>query len=265
MVSENSHGIDELVGFALGTIRQLGAAAMAYYGKGDPVMKFDEQLVTAADLHLRERFETMLKAQFPTHRIFGSSFSEEGYTHDDRRHLWIFDPIDGVDNFQTGVPIWAMSLALLDNFWPILGVVFMPATNDLFFARAGEEARHNDRRIAIPDRGEVNDESVIFTFSRFHQHYAPDFPGKIRNLGSTCAHICYVAVGRADAAVIANESYRDLAAARVIIEAAGGRLNRMDGGEFFLNDYLNGARIEDHLLAAAPGNYHSVRQCLIRK
>ena len=71
-----------------------------------------------------------------------------------------------------------------------------------------------------------------------------------------------MANGRADAAVLANESYQDLAAARVIIEAAGGKICKMNGSEFFLNEYLDGQRIEDHLLVLPPGAYSQVSDCI---
>jgi myo-inositol-1(or 4)-monophosphatase len=69
-------------------------------------------------------------------------------------------------------------------------------------------------------------------------------------------------MGRADAAVTANETFQDLAAARMIVEAAGGRLFKTTGEKFYLNDYLNGERIEEHLLATAPGNCQAVLDCL---
>ena len=102
----------------------------------------------------------------------------------------------------------------------------------------------------------------MFTFSRFHQHYRSTFPGKIRNLGCASAHICYIASGRADAAVIANESFQGLAAARVIIEAAGGKICKFDGCDFHLNEYLDGQRIDDPLLVAAPETFMQVRDYL---
>jgi len=66
-------------------------------------------------------------------------------------------------------------------------------------------------------------------------------------------------MGRAEVAVIANESYQDLAAARVIIEAAGGKISKMDGSEFLLDEYIDGQRIENHLMVGAPGIYSQVR------
>ena len=140
----------------------------------------------------------------------------------------------------------------------------MPATGDLFHARADRSAYRGDKKIAVANQKNVNDESLLLTYSRFHQHYQCSFPGKIRDLGCTTALICYVATGRADAALIANESYKGLAAARVIIEAAGGKIFRMDGSGFFLNEYLDGQKIEDHLLVVSPENFSPVLSCLTR-
>jgi myo-inositol-1(or 4)-monophosphatase len=106
------------------------------FGKGRGP-KFDEGLVTRAELQISECFQNALDNQYPDHRMFTSKTLDTAYTHDNRRYLWIFDPIDGVDNYQAGIPIWGMSLALLENFWPVFGAFYMPATGDLFHARAG--------------------------------------------------------------------------------------------------------------------------------
>ncbi|MGD9274227.1 MAG: hypothetical protein PVI65_07655, partial [Desulfobacterales bacterium] len=59
-----------------------------------------------------------------------------------------------------------------------------------------------------------------------------------------------------------NESFQDLAAARVIIESAGGRFCKIDGSDFFLNDYLGGHKIEEHLLATSAELLPQIRACL---
>lgn len=254
--------IDELTGFAVDALVMLGKESLNFYGKGQGTIKFDENLVTEAEIHLVNTFETLLKSRFPDHGLFEKSDLADDYSHDGKRYLWIFDPIDGVDNFQSGIPVWGISVALLENFWPVFGAFHMPSTGDLFHARADGKAYRGNEQIAIPARNSVDDESILLTYSRFHRNYTTVFPGKIRDLGCTSAHICYVATGRADAALIANESYQDLAAARIIIEAAGGKICMLDGCTFFLNEYLDGRRIDDHLLVVAPDNFDSVRQCL---
>jgi len=263
-VATGSDSIEHLTDFAVQVIRNAGELALSYYGRGERDARFDEELVTKAELRLAAFFQEELAARFPDHRIFTNHMEERGYSHAGERYLWVFDTLDGVANFQGGVPIWGMSLALLENSWPVFGAFYMPGTGDLFHARAGQKAFRGDREIHAFSEPEINDESVLLTYSRFHDQYRITFPGKIRSLGCTAAHLCYVAGGQADAAIFAHETYQDLAAARVIVEASGAKIYRMDGQEFFLNEYLNGNKIEDHLLAATPEVAGLIRGCLKR-
>lgn len=262
MTTLNKHGIEHLAQFAMDVIRRSGEEALAFYGKGDPHIKFDEELVTEADFHLMDFFEKQLNEHFPEHQAFKNNQVNQEYTHDAKRYLWIFDPLDGVANYQAGIPIWGISLALIENFWPILGMFYMPATGDLFHARADQKAYLDQEEIHISDQQNINDESLLFTYSRFHHRYRTTFPGKIRDLGCTGAHICYVAMGRAEAAIIANESFQDLAAAGIILEAAGGKICKLDGSDFHPNEHLDGRKINDHLLVMAPELYSQVRGSL---
>ena len=262
MAEIKRHGIEDLTQFAVDVIRRSGEEALSYYGKGNPNIKFDEELVTEADFHLMDFFQDQLKAHFPEHQVFMNNQANKEYTHDEKRYLWIYDPLDGVANFQAGIPIWGTSLALIENFWPIFGVFYMPVTGDLFHARAGQKAFLKKKEIQVSDQKNINDESLLLTYSRFHLRYRSTFPGKIRSLGCASAHICYVAMGRADAAIITNESFQGLAAARVILEAAGGKICKFDGSDFHLNEYLDGQRISDHLIVASPENLSQVRRFL---
>ncbi|MFP5212207.1 MAG: inositol monophosphatase family protein [Acidobacteriota bacterium] len=255
-------GIEDLTRFALETVREAGNLAMTYYGKGDPRVKFDERLVTEAEIRLADHFKDRLQGRFPEHGIFGDDTPRQDYVHGEKGYLWIYDALDGVANFQAGIPVWGTSLALLENFWPIFGVFYMPVTGDLFHAQAGQKAYWGNEEIKMPSTGEINNESLLLTYSRFHNHYGSSFPGKIRNLGSTAAHICYVARGRAEGALLAHVSYQDLAAAQIILNASGGSICRLDGTEFHLSDYLGGQRIEDHLIAAPRGAHSSLRMYL---
>jgi len=251
--------IQELTTFAIETVREAGARALDFYGKGKRQVKFDMSLVTETELYLNQIFRERLESQFPEHQIFDSNLEVSGYTHDDKRYLWIYDPLDGVANFQAGIPIWGISFALLENFWPILGIFHMPATGDLFHACAGQKAYRGEMEIRVSDQENINDESLFLTFSRFHQRYRTSFPGKVRNLGCTGAHLSYVAMGRAEAALLSNVTYQDLAAARVLIESAGGKIFKLDGTEFFLNEYLEGQQIEEDLLVGSSNVIAQVR------
>lgn len=256
-------GIEDLTGFALQVIQETGKAALSYYGKAKPGERFDEELVIKAELHLTEFFQDRLSDRFPEHQLYANNLEDLGYSHEDKRYLWVFDPLDGVANFQGGIPLWGMSLALLENSWPVFGTFYMPATGDLFHACAGETAYWGEQEIYAAPPSEINDESVLLTYARFNHHYRPSFAGKIRSFGCTSAHMCYVAAGRAEAAIIARETFQDLAAARVIIEAAGLKICKMDGSRFFLNEYMNGKKIEEHLLVVSSESRTRIHDCLI--
>lgn len=261
-MSKNTHDVDSLFQFAKSVILEAGNQAMSFYGRGKTGLRFDQDLVTQTENHLLQFFEKKLHNNFPDHQLFQSDHEDNGYTHDEKRYLWVFDPLDGSANFQFGIPIWGMSVALLENFWPILGVFHMPSTGEVFHARAGGKAFRGNEIIQTPEYASLNDESLLFTYSRFHQRYRCSFPGKIRDLGCTGAHFCYVAMGRGDAAVAAKESFQDLAALRVILEAAGAKISRLDGRKFFLNEYLNGLSINESLLASAPDSCSRIKECL---
>jgi len=256
--------IEELESFAREILPSCGQRALEYYRSVKPHERFDEALVTAAELDLSSRFQVALSKTFPAHQIFGSQERAEGYTHEQKRYLWSFDPIDGLDNFQAGIPIWAMSLALMENYWPLFGLVYMPATGDLFTASAGGRAFLGGNPLTISATDSIDEERLILTFSRFHRHYRTHFPGKIRNLGCTAAHLCYVAMGRADAAIVTNESFKDLAAAAVILEAAGGKIFTVAGKPFHAGDYLDGQKIADHLIATRPDRLDTILSYLYR-
>ncbi|MBW2028303.1 MAG: inositol monophosphatase [Deltaproteobacteria bacterium] len=260
MTGTEKRGIEDLMAFGLEIIRRSGEVALSYYGKARAAVKFDERLVTEAELALREFFREEVERNYPEHQIFMNTQDTQNYTHRGNGALWVYNPLDGVANFQGGIPIWGSSLALLENFWPILGVFHMPATGDLFHALAGKEAFHGDSKIHVSSEEDIDDESMLLTYSRFHQQFRSSFPGKIRNMGCTNAHVCYVAMGRADAAILANVTYEDLAACRIIVESAGGKIYGMDGTEFFLNEYLDGRRISDPIVVTAPATQGLVRE-----
>lgn len=259
---DNYHDLNELMNNALKLIGSMGDMALAFYGKGRPGVKFDESLVTEAELQLRERFDGELSTIYPEHRLFDDRDGRDAeYTHEDKRYVWVLDALDGVANFQGGIPIWGMSLALLENNWPVLGIFHMPATGDVFSAAAGGPALWNGNRLPEIESASIGNESVLLVNSRFHRRYRAEFPGKIMNLGCSGAHMCYVATGRAEGAVIFNESYTGLAAASVIGEASGVGIYRMDGTEFSYSGYPDDARIDESLLVAPKGISQDILNC----
>jgi myo-inositol-1(or 4)-monophosphatase len=139
---------------------------------------------------------------------------------------------------------------------------YMPVTGDIFKALAGRNLIVNDTTITLDPEVIASNESVLLTYSRFHNEFHSTFPGKIRNLGCTAAHLAYIASSRAEAALLNYVHIWDLAAGLILLEAAGGEIRYLDGGAFHLNDYLDSQKIAKPLLAAPAGEHSAISQYL---
>jgi myo-inositol-1(or 4)-monophosphatase len=114
-------GIEKLSEFAMDAIHQAGEKAMAYYGKGKPHLKFDESVVTEAENQLTDVFQNRLNQQFPEHQMFRYGDVNENYSHGQKRYLWIFDPLEGVANFQGGMGhVYCFIGKFLADIWCVL-------------------------------------------------------------------------------------------------------------------------------------------------
>lgn len=242
--------------FVENTLRKSGSLLMELYGHGDLTLKFDEDLVTKAENAAWEVLSQKIRGGFEGHE-FLRDIGEDVMDGDDcPRFLWIADALDGAASFQAGMPVWGISAALFEKFWPVLGFLYLPVTGELYSAYAGREALLNDAPIHVREDPTVDNESLMLVYSRFHRDFSTDFPGKIRNFGSSAGHMAYVARGAADACVLMNVNVQDLAAGSIILEAAGGEIRFMDGQRFHLGDHFGGAPVNKPLIAA-PKGYHA--------
>ncbi len=258
MTHISKQSADELLEFALEMAKKCGTTAMEYYGRGDPDVKFDDGLITEAEIAILGSAKESLSTLSPKPVLYGEGEIGTSYKHGGGGYLWVIDPIDGTASFQAGIPVWGISIALFENFWPIFGVFYMPVTEELYWAKEGGAAYKNSSKISIGESHEIDNESLLLTYSRFHRDFRSTFPGKIRNLGSAAAHIMYVASGKAEGALFRNVSFKDLAAAQIILKAAGGEIVFLNGQTFHLNEYLDGRKINDPLIAVPRGEHRYI-------
>ncbi|MCX7822043.1 MAG: inositol monophosphatase [Syntrophobacterales bacterium] len=259
--------VEGLKKFIVEILQEAGRIAMEGYGQGRPDKKFDEDMVTSFEVRIETFVRSQINKAFPGHMFFGDDStigSGSDYRHDVGKYLWVFDALDGVANYQAGIPMWGMSCAVMENFWPLVGAYLMPSTGDMWVALGGGSMFFNGRERKIVETEPTNNESLLFTYSRFHDHFRTTFPGKIRNLGCTGAHICYVAQGRADGAIVHNVAFKDMVSPLLILESAGGSVEYFDGGRFYINEYADGRRIKDFLLIAPKGFHEQLRSYLER-
>ncbi len=236
--------------FVENTLRKCGTILMEQYGKGDLSRKFDETVVTQAENQAWEVIHSKIGATFEGHAFLNDLSEDELNSENCSRFIWIVDALDGAASFQAGMPVWGISAAMFEKFWPVLAFLFLPATGEMYTALAGREAFLNDKPIAVRPDATVDNESLVLVYSRFHTDFQSNFPGKIRNLGSSSGHMAYVARGAADACILKNVNVRDLAAGSIILEAAGGEIRFLDGRPFHVGDYMIAETVEEPLIAA---------------
>lgn len=205
------------------------------------IKQVDEALQHDIKLRLDKDAQSLitehLLAAFPGSCILG----EEGNAgHGGSDFCWIVDPIDGTVNYFYGIPLFCVSIALRHRGELVLGCVYDPMQQECFSAIAGQVPALNGRPIAVSVRSRMAD-AVVFIGHGTHDgsgeagirrfaHISRQVR-KIRILGSAALTLCYIAAGRFDAYVEGRICLWDFAAARVILEAAGGVVEFTPGAE----------------------------------
>ncbi|WP_294643577.1 inositol monophosphatase family protein [uncultured Aureimonas sp.] len=160
----------------------------------------------------------------------------------DPQHRWIVDPLDGTTNFLHGIPHFAISIGLERDGQIVAGVIFNPATDELYSAEKGGGAFLNDRRIRVAARTKLA-ECVLATGIPHlghadHARYlfeARKMMGEaagIRAFGSASLNLAYVAAGRIDGFWEHSLQPWDVAAGSMLVREAGGFVTHSDGSKF---------------------------------
>jgi len=216
--------------------------------------------VTQADLKAEKIVHDELMKARPTYGFLGEESQEEKGT--DGAHRWIVDPLDGTTNFLHGIPQFAVSAALERNGEIVAGVIFNPATDELYTAERGGGAFLNDRRLRVAARKVLSDAVVGCSLPHLGKgshgkflvelrHVMGEVAG-VRHLGSAALDLAYVAAGRFDGFWETGLSPWDIAAGLIMIREAGGYGTDLSGGHGSLetgavvagNEYIHKALIE---------------------
>ena len=199
--------------------------------------------VSAADHRAEEVLYQELARARPG---YGFLFEERGAVEgSDRSHRWIVDPLDGTTNFLHGIPLFAISIALEREGEFIAGLIYNPASAELFSAEKGKGAFLNDHRIRVAARHAFSD-CVIATgiphrgrpghelFLRECAHVMRQVSG-IRRGGAAALDLAWVAAGRYDGYWERDLNPWDIAAGIVLVREAGGFVSDTEGGKNWLD------------------------------
>ena len=145
--------------------------------------------------------------------------------------FWIIDPIDGTTNFLHGIPHFAISIALQDNGEIVIGLIFDPIKNEIFYAEKNSGSFINNNRVRVSSKSNL-DECLFASNSEGLKLIYPKL--NLRNTGCAALDLAYVACGRLDGFFHNKINLWDIAAGKLIIEEAGGRVNNINN--FMINE-----------------------------
>jgi myo-inositol-1(or 4)-monophosphatase len=207
--------------------------------------KSANNFVTYVDKQSEERLVEGLSLILP-----GSGFiAEENPLLQTKELTWIIDPLDGTTNFIHGVPVYCISIALMEGSELIIGVIYEINLKECFFSWKGGDSYLNGRKIEVSKTALVADSLFAtgfpyYDYSRLDSYlnffrYMMQFSHGIRRLGSAAADLAYVACGRFDGFYEYGLSPWDVAAGALIVQNAGGRVSDFNGDK----DYIFGKEI----------------------
>jgi myo-inositol-1(or 4)-monophosphatase len=246
---------------ATAAVRAAGAIQVDRYERLERIVhKSEKDVVTEVD-HLSEAaiIETIRQA-FP-HDAY---LAEESGTSGQGPRVWVIDPLDGTVNYANGLPFFAVSVGLVIDGQPAVGVVLDPIRDELFAAVKGQGATLDGKPIRLPDKERLVDTVVHVGLPRSgfaRRDAALHRAVRItRSMGSAALGLTYVANGRFDAYVQwRGLSLWDVCAAGLIAAEGGALVTAPDGGPWFdLARKPRGVGV----IAAASAHHAALRQLL---
>lgn len=211
--------------------------------------KYDQTIVTKADTEINSLLIERVKERFPNHSVDGE---EEQFGKSD--YVWVCDPVDGTAMYARHIPVAVFSLALVIDGVSTIGVVYDVFTDSLYTAIKGEGAFRNGTRISV-NNIELDDMRSVSNFdmwpeAEYNLYDSVKELGKktyFVSIGSVIRACMCVANGDFNLAIFPGTKHKncDIAAAKVIVEEAGGKVTNLFGNEQRYDESINGAIISN--------------------
>jgi myo-inositol-1(or 4)-monophosphatase len=266
----NPHDAD--LAFAVAVAARAGQLLTANY---EQTMRVDRKskrdVVTNLDYASEALVIEAIRAAFPADAILAE---ESGREHGARRtargrwqrRTWVLDPLDGTVNYANGIPFFCVSIGLVEDGVPVVGVVLDPLRGDCYAAAAGGPATLNGEPVRASPKAELGDYVVslaIIGRGGIARERRVAHEIRIgRRMGSAALALAYVASGRFDAFVQnGGLSLWDIAAAGLIAECAGATVSDLYGGPWW-NTTKRGPRLS---IVAAPAAHQATLVSLLRE
>ena len=251
-----------LMNVMVAAVRKAGRSLSRDYGEVSQLqvsVKGPANFVSAADMRAEEiLFRELSKAR----QGYCFLMEERGEVPgDDKTHRWIVDPLDGTTNFLHSIPLFAISVALEREGEIVAGVIYNPATDELYTAEKGKGAFLNDRRLRVASRRTLADSVVAIGIpprGRLgHKQFLSECGSAmretagVRSTGAASLDLAWVAAGRYDAFLERDLKPWDIAAGIILVREAGGVATDTNGGDKALSSggvLAGNGQIHKHML-----------------
>ena len=217
-----------------------GEILMDNFGKARELeKKADGSLVTNVDIEVDRKIVGLIRDKFPEHSILTEETPEISGSSEYR---WIIDPLDGTHNYLYGIDVFGVSICVTHLDKPVIGIIYLPATKQLYYCEKGRGAYLNGKRIKV-SRRKLKDACIAHNSSfrrdskRMLEGFRRLIPSvfNIRMLGSCVADLARVADGKVDADIEYNVKPWDIYGGALIVEEAGGRVTDFSGKPWYLS------------------------------
>ncbi len=235
--------IDRHLEVALQAARLAGAFVLEA-GKKPHIEVHDKHLndfVTDADRACERLIIETIRKSFPEDVIFGE---ETGTSGSGGHGRWILDPIDGTTNFFRSLPNYTISIAWeLEPFHPLVGVVFNPRQQELFWGSEGSGVFLNGQPITVSNVKDISRALLVCVPPHRRHELAQGYfeaakrlfmaASDFRSFGSCALELAYIAAGRLDGYYELCLGYYDMAAGMLLVREAGGVVQSADEAQGF--------------------------------
>jgi len=228
---------------AIRAAKAAGKLIMSHYGKLHRIKFKGARLgiVTEADVAAQKKIKAVIRKAYPN----AGFLAEEDKKHPEisDKPVWVVDPLDGTSNYSRGIKSFAVSIALVKNRVPFVGVVLDPSTGDIFYAQRGKGAYLNDCKIKVSNEKDTTKAFYDIPLSnrrgmrkRHLKTLKKLLPimGNLRIIGSAALRLSFLAAGRLDAYIEYGVFAWDVAAGILILEEAGGKITNFKGKKFMI-------------------------------
>lgn len=211
--------------------------------------KSDGSLVTEADRRVESFLRRELPALVPGTTVWGE---EEGFSSVGENGLWAVDPVDGTSNFSFGSHFWGVTVALIQNHEPVLGVIVLPDLHDVYAAELGAGATHNGQPLGTLRGGPIQRHELVSYSDDSLLAYGDQLPGKMRYMGAWVVEAALVFDGVFRGALSHKASLYDVAGSVVICREMGGDVRYLDGSPFLLEPLYGTRGLGKPMLLFSP-------------